>query len=341
MSERILTKLLNYAAQEQAGRLVVSRGAGETPRLNCHYHLPDGEIRTMSLPAGLAENFLASLKRIAALSPGELATKKYCRVRTKACQLNFYLTILPEGGQEKIILHIIPGSGKTWRLSQLGLRAADQKKLLAAASGSGLIIISAPDTNGKSTTLCSLLSEINRPEKSIYLIGGTPETAPTGISCLSADGDGWAKVLKHDSDIIAIDDQEDEKSLMIAARAAATGRLVIIALTADSAEDALKKILRLPLPLKLKLGQIKMITNQRLVPLKRSAQKKMSAGRKKDKRKDIGLFEILPATAAWRKKALTAASEKDTTPLIITEEDGWRPLAADRRQKIKDGLIAA
>ena len=289
MSQKIISNLLRYADRCQARNLVIMSDA---ERINCHYHLPAGAVTTLSLPKKLEQDFLTDLRRLLAVAPHELIQKKYCKLNTKHCRLTFYLTILPHEDGEKFIISIIGRNHQLWRLNQLGLERHDLHLIKTALHyRSGLIIVSSPPGNGKSSTLRALSAALNKPELNIYELTKEPEEEIPGINVLAPTNANWEKVLQHDSDVIIVADLDTDDSLAKAWRAANTGRLVIGALTAASAREVLVKIKKTRLgqgKLPEKSGDLKMIINQRLVDLKRRKNKNT-----KDQRQKIGRFEIL------------------------------------------------
>lgn len=361
MGKKIIANFFNYAIQEGVNNLVI---ASRPNHVSLDYHFPGGERRNFVLPKKLEQNFLANLRQILAIAPGELITQKYCKIYDKNHHLAFYLTILPDDAGEKIIINIVNRPTKLWRLGQLGLRAADLRELKTALNArSGLIIISSPPNNGKSATLYSLLSAINDPSLNIYLFSQHPELEISGVNPLAPTAANWEKVLQHDSEVIVADDLNEDWALKNALRAAATGRLVLGTLTAASSWEVLAKILKIELPLKLKLDNLKMIVSQRLANLKRAERKTAKKERRAINLKEhraIGLFEILKLSPALKKfilktKAKTAPPKLKTAPPKLIKEmpaekfqekleklalrDGFRPWEFDRRQKIKDGLL--
>jgi len=197
------------------------------------------------------------------------------------------LTILPAENNERIIINLINRPKRLFRLNQLGLQTADLrdlKKILKLRSG--LIIISSPPGGGKSATLYSLLNALKPPELNIYLLSASELDLP-GINQIKPSALNWEKINNHDSDIIGVDDLNEDWVLTNAFKAAAAGRLVLGTMTAENVQEVQTKINQIKLPVKLKMASLRIIINQRLAKLKRPQPKS------KDKRTEIGLFEIL------------------------------------------------
>ncbi len=334
MSHKIIANLFNYAAREGAKSLVIE---GAAKKIALNYHFEGGEERSFGLPKKLEKDLSSTLRQVLKLAPDELTTKKYCKIEDDNFQLTFYLTILPSANGEKIIINIIPKNNKVLSLRQLGLRQSDLKTIQSAIrSRSGLILISSPFGQGKSTTLYSLLKELNTPNRSLYFLGPKLTPALEGINNLTATKNNWAKVLNIDSDVI-ITEIKDEEDFKNAATAANTGRLVLSTLTANSSWEVLASYLKLKLPLKLKLDSLKLILNQRVAPLARE-------GARAKKRQTIGLFEILALTPNLKKFLLETKPDKLKEKFWeklggLALKEGYEPLSFDKQNKIKNGLL--
>ncbi|MEI6528849.1 MAG: ATPase, T2SS/T4P/T4SS family [Candidatus Falkowbacteria bacterium] len=339
MSKKIIKNLFNYAAREGAKDLIIE---GVPEKIALHYRFADGEERSFGLPKKLEKDLSLALRQILKLAPDELTTKKYCKIEDKNYQLTFYLTISPSGSGEKIIINIIPKNSHLLRLKQLGFGTQSLKLIQRALKReSGLILISSPQGQGKSMTLYSLLQELNSPKRNIYFIGNRLEYELEGVNNLAVSNSNWEKVMNHDSDIIVteINTEEDFKN---ASTAAATGRLVLATITANSVWEVLLAYLKLKQPLKLKLDSLKLIINQRLAPLKRANNKTKRTVRVK--RREIGLFEILELSPAIKNflsdSAIDKTKEKFWEKLgRLALGEGYEPLSHDHQKKTKNGLL--
>ena len=285
MSKKIISHLLNYAASEGAKDLVLESG---TNCLISHYHFPDGTKKSFALPKKLEKNLILNLRELLKVAPGELTTKKYCKIFDDHYQSSFYLTIIPDKNGEKIIINLINKASKHWSLRQLGLLKDDYKSLSAGLKEhSGLIIVSSPPQHGKSSTLYSLLEQLNNEKKNVYVLSEHPTERIDGLNQLLLSENNFNKILRQDPDVIALDEITNAEILKKSIQAAESGCLVIATIEAENVLEVISKILNLDLPLKLKLDSLKMILNQHLVDLKRP---KKLAGRGRNK---IGVFELL------------------------------------------------
>lgn len=339
MSKKIISNIFNYAVQEGAKDLIIE---SNPKKVNISYLFSGGEERSFDLPKKLENDLGSSLRQVLKLAPEDLVAKKYCKIRNKSGHFNFYLTIISSSTGEKMIINISPRENRLLRLKQLGMQRQEIKTMQTALRRrSGLILISSPLDQGKSTTLYAVLKELNTENRSLYFLGDDPEYHFDNINCLANTRNNWDKLLCLDSDII-VTDITKESDLKKSLTAAATGRLVISTINANSVWEVLLAILKVKLPLKLKLDCLSLITNQRVVPLKRNNLKKTY--KKTSRRKNIGIFEILTLIPKIKKYIL----EKEDTEMKksfwenlnhLALKNGHEPLSYDQKKKIKNGLI--
>lgn len=238
MSQKLVTKVFRYALNAGTDRLTIktaSRG------LTVDFRHPSGETSSISVPPRLQAEFLTVLRRLLSLAPGELSANRYGKLHQDGCRLDFRLTVRPEDEGDMIILNVANRPFQVWRLNQLGLSLSQ----LAAArrflsSRSGLLIVSSSSQQGRTSTLSALLLEAVAQPRSVYwLCGreGLPEYEIPGASYLSKNNLSRDRLLRHDAEIIFIDDADDAESLAFAWQAATTGRLVVIARQGDNAAE--------------------------------------------------------------------------------------------------------
>lgn len=334
MSKKIITKLLNCAVRDKAGRLVIT---SRPDRFFLDYSRDDGKKQNLSWRRQPETDLLNNWRKLLNIAPGELVAKKYCRIDGGRQKFNFYLTIRPDDNGEKMIIDIAEPSIRIWRLSQLGLQPDDKReieKIIKMRSGL-VLIVSAPE-NGKSATLQSLLLSLNDPSLNIYLLDNHPTYEVPGVNTMRLDKTSWEKIRRHDSEIVLAENLEEGNNLTEAVLTAATGRLVIGTIQAEDSLAGLRQLLDISLPDSLKLDNLKAIIGQRLMKLKRPAR--LSG---KDKRQVIGLFEILKLTPEFKKQLLMnkSAGRTDKNLRQSAAKVGFKTWESDRQKKIKEGLI--
>ena len=160
------------------------------------------------------------------------------------------VSILPTLFGEKIVIRIADKKTFVLTREQLGFNEYEgeqfEKMLL---NPHGIILVTGPTGSGKSTTLYSAISEINRPDINIVTVEDPVECIIEGVNQVQVNtktGMTFAaslrSILRQDPDVIMIGEIRDTETAEIAVRAAITGHLVLSTLHTN---DAPSSVLRL------------------------------------------------------------------------------------------------
>jgi type IV pilus assembly protein PilB len=158
---------------------------------------------------------------------------------------------------ENFVVRIFDLSDGVASLSQLGFPQEDFLWLKRAISfPNGIFLIVGPTGSGKTTTLYSLLKEINSFSVNIMTLEDPVEYQIEGIKQLDlreegilSFSDGVRSILRQDPDIMLIGEIRDEATAASAIRASLTGRLVMATLHASTPIEGLRRLLDLGLKL--------------------------------------------------------------------------------------------
>jgi Tfp pilus assembly pilus retraction ATPase PilT len=158
---------------------------------------------------------------------------------------------------ENFVVRIFDLSDGVASLSQLGFSTEDFLWLKRAISfPSGIFLIVGPTGSGKTTTLYSLLKEINSFSVNIMTLEDPVEYQIEGVKQLDlreegilSFSDGVRSILRQDPDVMLIGEIRDEATAASAVRASLTGRLVMATLHASTPVEGLRRLLDLELKL--------------------------------------------------------------------------------------------
>ncbi len=136
----------------------------------------------------------------------------------------------------------------------------------------GLVLMVGPTGSGKSTTLYSMLSELNTPDKKIITLEDPIEYGLTGISQIPVDtsdgmsfADGLRSVLRLDPDVVMVGEIRDADTARTAVQASITGHLVLSSFHANSTSAAFSRMIDLIGQNPIFASSIRLLIAQRLV----------------------------------------------------------------------------
>ena len=164
------------------------------------------------------------------------------------------VTVPTSNGLEDVVLRLLAGS-KALPLSQIGLSPHDLATLqIVARKPYGLILVCGPTGSGKTTTLHSLISDINTDSRKIWTAEDPSEITQHGLRQVQMNPRiGWTfaaamrTFLRADPDVIMIGEVRDEETARIAIQASLTGHLVMSTLHTNSAAESIARLLEIGL----------------------------------------------------------------------------------------------
>jgi general secretion pathway protein E len=216
----------------------------------------DGLLRAIQPPAGVLPQALVSrIKIIAGLNIAErrLPQDGAARVRAGRTEIDMRVAIMPTQHGESAVLRILPKDRSQLVASRLGLSERDDTTLRRLITlPYGMIVITGPTGSGKTTTLATMLSLLNVPERKILTIEDPVEYEIPGINqsqIKPAIGLTFATALRsfvrQDPDVIMVGEIRDSETAHVAIHAALTGHLVLTTLHTETAAAAVPRLLDL------------------------------------------------------------------------------------------------
>ncbi len=166
-------------------------------------------------------------------------------------QIDFRVSTFPSYNGEKVVIRILDREQGFIPLDQIGLSERNLKVMREAIQKPhGLILISGPTGSGKSTTLYSMLSELDREHKNVlsledpieYFVDGIiqsqvhPEIGYTFAS-------GLRTTLRQDPDVIMVGEIRDGETAKLAIQAALTGHLVFSTIHTNDAVGTIPRLI--------------------------------------------------------------------------------------------------
>jgi len=188
-------------------------------------------------------------------------------------ELDLRVSSLPTVNGEKIVMRIQDQSRKVPSFAELGISGNALKNLEEALQlPNGIILTSGPTGSGKTTTLYSGMTILNRPEVNIMTIEDPVEIQMDGLNQSQVHPDidytfamGLRTALRQDPDIIMVGEIRDRETVDVAIEASLTGHLVLSTIHTNSAVETLTRILNMGVPSFLMTATMNAVIAQRLV----------------------------------------------------------------------------
>ncbi len=164
------------------------------------------------------------------------------------------VTVPTSRGLEDVVLRLLAGA-KPLPLDKIGLSAANLAVMREVVQKSyGLVLVVGPTGCGKTTTLHSVISDINTAGRKIWTAEDPIEITQSGLRQVQVNPRiGWTfaaamrTFLRADPDVIMIGEMRDEETARIAIEASLTGHLVLSTLHTNSAPESIARLLEIGL----------------------------------------------------------------------------------------------
>lgn len=214
----------------------------------------DGTLHTsVVLPISVHRALVARIKVLSAIRLDEQRKPQDGRfsAEIEGRKIDFRVSTFPSYYGEKIVIRILDREEGLIPLDDIGM-PDDMLKLVREALNQphGLILISGPTGSGKSTTLYSMLAELNRDEKNVLSLEDPIEYNMEGViqSQVRPEigytfANGLRTTLRQDPDIIMVGEIRDGETAKLAIQAALTGHLVLSTIHTNSAIGTIPRLI--------------------------------------------------------------------------------------------------
>jgi type IV pilus assembly protein PilB len=236
----------------------------------------DGVLYEMMRPPLQLRNALVSrLKIMSRLDIAERRLPQDGRIKLKARgrEMEFRVSVMPTLFGEKVVLRLLDKSGLQLDMTKLGFEESQFQAFREAISlPYGMVLVTGPTGSGKTTTLYSALSELNKISHNISTAEDPVEYSLAGINQVQihdAIGLNFAialrSFLRQDPDIIMVGEIRDFETAETAIKAALTGHLVLSTLHTNDAPSTIVRLLNMGVESFLVSSAVNLVLAQRLV----------------------------------------------------------------------------
>ncbi|MFP8835569.1 GspE/PulE family protein [Hydrogenophaga sp. XSHU_21] len=251
----LVNRMIADARRSGASDIHIETNPGDTLTQVRMRH--DGELEPyLSLPSCLRGPLVSRIKIMARLDIAERRRPQDGKIDFGAQgdgPLELRVAVLPtHDGLEDVVLRLLATS-RPLPLSRLGLQARDRDIIERMSRRSfGMVLAAGPTGSGKTTTLHSMLAEVNTPERKIWTAEDPIEITQPGLRQVQMHdkigltfASAMRSFLRADPDIIMIGEIRDTETAKIAIEASLTGHLVLSTLHTNSASESVVRLLDL------------------------------------------------------------------------------------------------
>lgn len=165
-------------------------------------------------------------------------------------EFDIRVSILPTVYGEKIVMRLTSKNALSREKSQLGLKPHDLQRFdHILKNPHGILLVTGPTGSGKSTTLYTALSELNKEDVNIITVEDPVEANIDGINQVQVNNkadltfaSALRSIRRQDPDIIMIGEIRDQETASIAVQASITGHLVVSTLHTNSAASTITRL---------------------------------------------------------------------------------------------------
>ena len=236
----------------------------------------DGVLYEVMRPPHQLKNALIS--RIKIMSRLDIAERRLpqdgrIRLKAKGREMDFRVSVLPTIFGEKVVLRLLNKEALQLDMTKLGFEEIQYKNFREAIyQPFGMVLVTGPTGSGKTTTLYSALSELNKISQNISTAEDPIEYNLTGINQVQvheAIGLTFAAALRsflhQDPDIIMVGEVRDFETAEIAVKSALTGHLVLSTIHTNDAPSTINRLLNMGVEAFLVASAVNLVLAQRLV----------------------------------------------------------------------------
>jgi type IV pilus assembly protein PilB len=244
-------------------------------RLRVRYRIDGVLHEEMTPPLKLKNALVSRIKIMSQLDIAERRLPQDGRIKLKlgkGREMDFRVSAMPTIWGEKIVLRLLDKGNLQLDMTKLGFEERPLEDFKWAIHQPwGMVLVTGPTGSGKTTTLYSALSELNKAEVNISTAEDPVEYNLHGINQVQMHDDiglnfamALRSFLRQDPDIIMVGEVRDFETAEIAVKAALTGHLVLSTLHTNDAPATISRLLNMGVEPFLITASVNLVLAQRL-----------------------------------------------------------------------------
>lgn len=368
---RLVNSIIERAATERASDIHL-----EPREADLHVRMRiDGVLRTiLTVPKELQASVISRLKIMGGMNTSERRVPQDGRanIRLKKQDIDLRINTLPTIHGETVVIRLLDKNESLFDPKGIGLAGSNLEKYNRLIhANNGMVLIVGPTGSGKSSTMYTMIRELNDDSVNLvtledpveYNIDGANQVQineKTGMTFAS----GLRAILRQDPDIVAVGEIRDGETAEIAMRAAITGHLVLSTVHTFDAASTIDRLVDIGVEPYLIASGVRGIISQRLVRLvcphcreeyAPDPEELDALGMRYDPavkffrgtgcpmcfgtgyRGRTGVFEILVLDRALRAR-ITGGATREELQIAIEQSGSYRTMADSCRELVLNGV---
>lgn len=247
---KIVATVLKHAVEQGASDIHIEH---MRERVRVRYRI-DGVLETsLVLPVKVHNAAIARIKILAKLKLDEKRKPQDGRfsARIEGRKIDFRVSTFPTYYGEKVVMRILDQEKGIKEIDDIGLNDRYKQMLKNAIKRPyGMILVSGPTGSGKSTTLYSILKQIDNEKLNVLSLEDPVEYSIEGVSQSQVRADigytfatGLRTTLRQDPDVIMVGEIRDAETAKLAIQAALTGHLVFSTIHTNTAAGIVPRLI--------------------------------------------------------------------------------------------------
>ncbi len=247
---KIVSVILRNAIEGNASDIHIEN-IGEKVRVR--YRVDGSLYTTIVLPINVYSGVVARIKILAKLRLDEKRKPQDGSFSTvvDGRKIDFRVSTMPAYYGEKVVMRVLDSERGVKPLEELGLSKRNIELVREAiAKPYGLILVTGPTGSGKSTSLYSIINELDKEKSNIVSLEDPVEYHMTNINQSQMKPEigytfasGLRSILRQDPDVIMVGEIRDKETAQLAIQAALTGHLVLSTLHTNSAIGVIPRLI--------------------------------------------------------------------------------------------------
>lgn len=269
---QLVNQLISQAIKENASDIHVEPVENG---LRIRYRVDGYLYEKTRLPRRLHPTIVTRIKIMASLDIAEKRLPQDGKIKffTDTKDVDLRISTLPTVYGEKVVIRILDKGSLLLNINELGFSEENLQSLISIIKAPhGMILVTGPTGSGKTTTLYSILNEINSIEKNIITLEDPVEYSLRGINQVQVNpkvgltfASGLRSILRQDPNVIMVGEIRDAETAQIAVRGALTGHLVLSTLHTNDTASTITRLIEMGVEPFLVASSVIGVIAQRLV----------------------------------------------------------------------------